>query len=231
MAKTNDNSSSGGFGGILKSLIFTDEHIEKMEKDKQSSSSSPLPQTNSSFSPSLATAHVNSNIDGSAIAKKMMEYIESLNQPGIDFFEVWNAVEEFGGINLQNLQNAYKALYIGSGKTLTVDKLIDSGEFYKNSLETLVKENINKQAAEKQNLQNSQASEKATLESEVSDLSNQLTQIQNQLNSKRALLSQVDGRYQTKLNELDQKIQIGQTQLSSMLGKIENILDLAKKLN
>src|SRR6185436_8109970 len=138
------DTENSGFGGILKGLkklAFKDEYLESektstntdFETNKVSNNQAPV-QNYVANAPSTQSAPA----DVEGMIKKIYGVLEKKNQPGIDFLELWNSAEAMGGATPQNLQNSFKALKIATGNTLTIKALVDSGEFYKKELESLI---------------------------------------------------------------------------------------------
>lgn len=233
MANQTDQKGSSIFPSILnsvKNLIFTEEYVngngeDTIANEKNSSemtvNKTTAPVTNTQSDPA----------DQKAIMDKIYELLQKINKPGIDFLELWNAAEAMGGVNQTNLQNAFKALQIGSGNTLSIPGLVDSGMFYKTELEMQVNESIKKQNEQKEELKNKQGTEKNELLSSKSILEKEISDLTVKLNLVNKDLSEIDEKYVSKINQLEQKVALGKSQLEKVINTMLGIIDLVKKIN
>jgi hypothetical protein len=234
------DDSSGGFSGIkkgLKRILFKPEYLaqtESAQEEKAKTATSTPKQTQSKPSPTSAftqSAPAAKAVDASAIAKKMFDYVASLNKEGIDFFELWNALEEGGEITLPAVKSTFKILRVGSGNKLTVQNILDTGSYYKTELEKMVNQGLAQKENDKGNLLQERDSEKSRLEEEVTSLEQEIAKKQNELKEKRASLSQIDDKYAGQVQELEQKIHVGNDELAHVLGTMQGILDLVQKID
>jgi multidrug efflux pump subunit AcrA (membrane-fusion protein) len=167
---------------------------------------------------------------GNAAGMKAKAYqlLESINQPGVDFLEVWNASEEAGGINPQTVKATFSALKYAD-KTLTKDKLLTTGEYYCTQLQKAIDSDLQKKATERQQLEDRKAAERKQLATDISAVEAQLKALQQSLGEKQAQLTTLDASYEPKLRDLDEKISAGKATIDAMIREMQQLISIAKK--
>jgi seryl-tRNA synthetase len=162
--------------------------------------------------------------------KKIYAAFEAMNQPGIDFLELWNSVEAMGGVTEQNFAQAYKVLNIGAGNSLTVDGIVDSGKHYIEELKKQIEGGIIQKKNDRQKLVDQQQNEKVSLTVETNALAKQIQDLQKQLIDKQQKLAQVDSTYTTPIAAIDQKINVANAALEQVLNQLQGAVDLFSKI-
>ncbi|SEW51808.1 hypothetical protein [Chitinophaga arvensicola] len=156
---------------------------------------------------------------------KVLEMLEKLNEPGVDFFEVWNAAAEMGNVNEGTLKAAFTSLkYVD--KTLTKEKLSTSGERYATELQKVIDRESSQKEQQKQTIEQNLVKEKANLTEEISQLERQLAQLQQQLGEKQIYLKEINSKYEPQLRDIDSKIAVGKTAVAEVISDIRNALNL-----
>ncbi len=86
-------NQKGGFFSGLKKMIFKEEDVPLPSQQPEPTPVKQAEAVVAAFKPvdsfDASAAPVEAREDA---AKKAYQLIESINQPGVDFFEVWNAV-------------------------------------------------------------------------------------------------------------------------------------------
>jgi paraquat-inducible protein B len=159
---------------------------------------------------------------------KVYQLLESLNQPGCDFFEVWNAAGEMGGANSTNIKAAFTSLRFAD-KTLTKDKLLQTGAYYRDSLKNVLQTETQKREDEKTSLHRQKEQAKTGLDSTISSLEKQITDLQQQLQVKKTERSTLDEKYNPSIAAIDIKITQGQQSVNSVLAEMQEVLDIIQK--
>ncbi|SHG02034.1 hypothetical protein [Pedobacter caeni] len=156
---------------------------------------------------------------------KVLEILEKINQPGIDFFEVWNAAAEMGSVNAGTLKAAFTSLkYVD--KTLDKEKLSRTGQNYATELKKVIdKETAGKQT-QKQNLEQNLVKEKASLTDEVQQIEKSILELREKLSLKQKDLNEINSKYEPQLLDIDNKIAIGNTAVAEVVADIQNALNL-----
>lgn len=229
-----EKPKKSGFGGILSgitNMIMSDAYLaqtdEKVEQESEVVKTEPVKPVVAYVAP-VYTAPVTqpAGSDVEAMITKIHSAFEAMNQPGIDFLEIWNAAETMGGITEQNLSSAFKILNIGAGNTLTIPGVIDSGNYYVNGLETQIENGIELKRAEKEKLVSQQKNENKSLSEEVNDLVAEIDRLGKQLTEKRQKLSLLDSVYVKPLADIDQKINVGSTALGQVISKLQLAINI-----
>ncbi|MFT4061870.1 MAG: hypothetical protein QM642_05875 [Edaphocola sp.] len=203
------------FGG-LKKLIFKDTPNEA--PPAQAAPEAPAPQAVAIEAP-LPSA------DAESIAKRAFEMLESINQPGIDFMEVWNAAEENGGVNAANLRMAFTALR-HADKNLSKERIIETGNYYKTTLQKALDDDIAKKRTELQRINEQKQQTRSTLSQTVEDTKKKIAGLQQLLVEKTNELNELDNTSEPKLKALNQRITLGQQAIGDVLRKMNDTLTI-----
>ena len=159
---------------------------------------------------------------------KAYQMLESINRPGVDFLEVWNASEEAGGINPQTVKTTFNALKYAD-KTLTKEKLISTGEYYCTQLQKAIDGDLQKKAAQRQQLDQQKVAERRELANGIAAIEKELAALQKNLEEKRSQLTALDATYEPKLRELDEKMTAGKATIDAMIREMQSLLSIAQK--
>lgn len=230
------SDAKGGFGsGILrglKNLLFTDGVTAAPSVEAQPEQQAPAPaatpiQPVTAIRPTPATTTASST-DTKDMKLKVYQLLESMNQPGCDFFEVWNAATEMGGANAVNVKAAFTSLRFADS-TLTKDKLLQTGNYYKTSLTTVLDTETRKREAEKQGLQQQEEQAKNNLDVSIKQIEDEINNLQQKLAAQKTERDNIHSKYQPAITELDAKIAAGQQSVSSVIAEMEQVLALIQK--
>lgn len=157
---------------------------------------------------------------------KAYQLLESINQPGVDFLEVWNAASENGGP--AGLRSAFNTLKYAD-KTLTREKVITTGRYYIDALQKALQADLERKAAQQRDLQEEKTRQRESLGKEAADMEKQISELQNRLIQKREALAEMDSRYEPRLRELQQKMDSGKRTIEGMLQQMQAILQAAER--
>jgi len=224
----------GIFSGITK-VIMKEEYLqqihEESEAEEPARSNDPAPsKSGSGGGKTPPPIPQQSGSDVEAMIKKIYAAFEDMNQPGIDFLELWNSVEAMGGVTEQNFAQAYKVLNIGAGNSLTVDGIVDSGKHYIEELKKQIEGGIIQKKNDRQKLADQQQNEKVSLTVETNALVKQIQDLQKQLIDKQQKLAQVDSNYIAPIAAIDQKINVANAALEQVLNQLQGAVDLFSKI-
>ncbi len=161
-----------------------------------------------------------------ATRAKAYQLLESINQPGVDFLEVWNAATENGGIS--GLKSAFNALKYAD-KSLTREKVLSTGRYYTDALQKALAADLEKKAGQRKALEDEKTSQRQSLSSELSTLEKQIAGLQDLLSQKRSALEELDGKYEPRLRELEGKMASGKTTIESLLRQMQDVLRAAER--
>lgn len=230
MEAENDKRFGGILGG-LKRLIFNDvpgsanirpeeeatKTIPQQEEVPVKATIEPAPANNFTTPESGS-----SNIDEQELIQKIYQLFESINKPGVDFFELWNAAEKMGGATPVNIQNAFTTLSIlGLSKELA----LKTGREYLQEIDQKIKADIQSKQQEKDHLVLQLQQEKASLQSKEQELEKQILNLQKALQDTKAQLTQVDSKYTKPIFVLDDKMRVGVSALAIVSKEISAVLN------
>ena len=229
MMSNDDTKRGSGILNSLKKLIFEDDQPQQASQEQRSPSPAPEPERPhvppTDPSPSAATGKTPPPIpitanDGTTDLKQMKlkvyAILEKLNEQGVDFFEVWNAAAAMGKVEENTLKAAYTSLkFVDS--SLSKDKLIATGTNYANKL----KETIAKESTEQD-----RTIEIANLNSEIKTITENIAKLQDDLQKKQLALGQINEKYEPKIKDIEQKINIGNAAVDEVVAEINTALHM-----
>ncbi|MCH5683366.1 hypothetical protein LWM68_03180 [Niabella sp. W65] len=126
------------------------------------------------------------------------------------------------------LKQAFNTLKFAD-KTLTKEKLLSSGNYYKTELQKALDNDIQKKNGEKTAITNKIKDSKETLAAEINSLEEQVVRLQKTIAEKQAELSNLQAHWQPKLEDIEKKIQTGRHAIEGVLSKMQTLLNLAEK--
>jgi hypothetical protein len=224
------SNQTKGFGnGILdglKKVLFNDqnESPEKRELPQESLKQLSQPFSHIDFSPSSPAAPE----DIRDMKLRVYQLLENMNKPGVDFFEVWNAAVEMGGVNSSHIKSAYTSLRFAD-KSLDKSRLLGTGKNYIDGLNSVFETELLKRKAEKESYLQKKAQTKSNLEADIQYLNVQIAQLQQQLVDKKAELQQIDAGEDPQISAIDQKIAHGKQAVDLVLTEMNQVLDIIEK--
>jgi hypothetical protein len=218
---------SGIFGG-LKKMVFTEDYLEKEKPNEAGSVTNKETSVKSSVSTNTNLNNsgiITTNVASDEMVQKIYSLLETMNKPGVDFFELWNAAEAMGGANVTNLQNAFTTF-----KVLGLDKstVLSTGEAYCTELQNKLNVDIQKKKDEKESLKIALQNEKQQLQREKQDLENKLQLLNTQLSETSSKLNDLDSKYAPQIQNIEGKIQSGVNALNVVVSEIKNVLETIK---
>lgn len=219
------DQKSGFGGGILKglkNLLFKEDPAAELapaqpaviEKAAEIQVNTPL--------------IVKSTTDNRDMKLKVYQLLESMNRPGCDFFEVWNAAGEMGGVNTANIKAAYTSLRFADN-TLNKAKLTETGIYYRDGLKKVFQDETQKREDEKNRLYHEEEQAKATLDNEIASLENQIASLKQVLENKKNERGTISEKYRPGITEIDTKIAMGRDTVNNVLEEIQQVLDIIQK--
>lgn len=230
MEAENDKRFGGILGG-LKRLIFNDAPGNVNARPEEENKATPKEETQEKAAPASTPVPVNdfiatdsgqSNIDEQELIQKIYQLFESINKPGVDFFELWNAAEKMGGPTPVNIQNAFTTLSVLG---LSKDLALKTGRDYLQEIDQKIKADIQSKQQEKDHLVLQLQQEKASLQSKESELEKQILNLQKALQDTKAQLNQVDSKYTKPIFVLDDKMRVGSSALAIVGKEINAVLN------
>lgn len=207
----------------LKNLFIKDDDTEQEEEATEKRGFPIGDSTSSNAQPLHANPHVEE------IIEVYEKGLESINMPGYDFYDFYNAIKAAGA----QTESVYKIAF-QMGKTMDANissnKLVSDAEFYISKINE-VYQNYSEQGRQKLDGLNSQlsaeknklAQEASRIESEIKKMKEQIQAQERKLNETRNDLAKVEDKYkpqqgsiQQKLTANDQAMQISIQRLNSI---------------
>ena len=220
------NNKDGIGDGILKGLkkiLFTSS-----PEEPQQPIAAPEPAA-----PIIADTKIGTPVNDAGgnlkdMKLRIYQLLESINKPGCDFFEVWNASIEMGGANSNNIKAAYTSLkYVD--KSLNKNKLLETGEFYISSLVKVLDAEAAKRKEEKDKLLAQKEQQRTNLASEILDLERQIVALQNKLAEKKKDSDSINEKYEPLISAIDHKITNGQQAVDSVVNEMQQVVSIIQK--
>jgi hypothetical protein len=223
MSNNTDGIKDGLLRGLKRILFTTTETEDAVPASVSSIASTTAPAT---ALPTNTIAPAAENVKEMKL--RIYQLLESLNKPGCDFFEVWNAAIEMGGANSNNIKAAFTSLrYVD--KSLTKEKLLETSDFYISSLKKVLDAETTKRQEEKDKLIKQKEQEKANLTAEISDIEQQIIVLQNMLADKKLQSEGINEKYKLPVELIEEKIANGHQSVNSVLGEMQQVVAIIQK--
>lgn len=189
--------------------LFINENTNDSDK-KEIVIPSNLPQEDTHFPIDSSITKKNKTAIENPFIDEILEVYEngfnSLNIEGFDFFEMYKSVISVGVINPQSYHMAFTM-----GKTiksdLTKELLLEKSEFYLDEIDKVYQKYDATGRSRKNDLDMAITRDKVNLSKRISDLDEQILELQKELEKKKKELSQIDITNVIQYNEIQMKIE------------------------
>lgn len=162
-------------------------------------------------------------VDVKQMKLKVLEMLEKLNEPGIDFFEVWNAAAAMGSVDAGTIKAAFTSLkYVE--KSLDKERLLSSGRNYAAELKKTIDQETRQKQGQKETIEQNLVREKESLNEEIKGMEKEIEELREKLASRQKDLKEINGKYEPQLQDIDRKIATGNTAVNEIVIDIENAL-------
>jgi hypothetical protein len=180
-------------------------------------------------SSSLTNANANPYLE--EIIQVYEKGLESINMPGYDFYDFFTAIKAAGAHNEAIFKMAFQM-----GKTmdnsLTPQKLSSDAEFYLSKLRD-VHQKFADQGQQKLGSINSQlrterdslSSDAVAMETQISNMKQQIADVERKLSETRAALAKVDDKYKPQQDVIEKKLQANDLALQTSLQRLNSVRD------
>lgn len=223
--------SSFGILNSLKKLIFedsaetTDSMQDRQQTSPQASAKAPEPVTNQPQVNLKENVTVIGVTDVKQMKVKVLGMLERMNEPGLDFFEVWNAAAEMGSIDATTIKAAFTSLkYVE--KDLNKQKLLTTGRNYATELKKVIDQESSQKQQQKQTIENNLVDEKDSLVNEIKSIEQNIADLKAKLQAKEQDLKSINAKYDPQLKDIDQKIALGNAAVNEVIADIEKALNI-----
>ena len=147
---------------------------------------------------------------------------DSLNKPGYDFFEFYQAVSQAGIDNPQIYVMAF-TMAVGMEKTITKTKLLQDSDYYLTEINKVYNDYIAKGNNKKQELVSQKENENQNLINELNLLKEQLETITVQIKDRENKLQAIGSKYEPKIVEIDSKLNANTLAKNKVVTSIEQV--------
>ncbi|WP_336514225.1 hypothetical protein [Pollutibacter soli] len=206
----------------LKKIIFTGNEAPSASPEK------PVNVAPVQEQPKIA---VNNETAAPSSDMKLRVYqlLEKMNRPGCDFFEVWNASVEMGGVNSNNIKAAYTSLRFAD-PTLNRAKLEESGNFYMTELRKILDAETAKRQEEKAKLEKDKEQFKSNLTIEINRLEQEIASLKEKLEAKKLERQNIDENFQPRLSNIEDKIREGGASVNIVLAEMQEVRQIIQQV-
>ncbi len=230
-----------GFLGSILDGFKTDEYKEILEKEemenenystsnnKETVVSNNVAKVSQVDSATYSTPTQSSKQSVEEACRKLYAYLDTIDQPGIDFLEILKAANKMGGLTLENLQNAYKTFSIMDAH-ISPASLVESGEYYIRQIEETANSGIKAKENDRVNLTSQKNDEKSSLTNDLDDLTRKIQELTTERDGKRRQLESIDMKYAPLIQELEGKIATGNDSLKIVKSQLNSVISLVKQI-
>jgi uncharacterized small protein (DUF1192 family) len=223
-----------------KSLFVRGEEEEvKIGENQQSAPSFPLNNTASYSSNVMPNMAQTTNNNLSPETQEVMEVYEkgldSINMPGYDFYEFYKAIQSAGPYNEQAYNMAYQMAKT-MDSTVTIQKLISDAEFYISKINDVHNQYVTQGQQKLSQISDKRLAEKTDLSKSVdaiamriAQLRAELTQLENEIQTKRNSLTKVDDAYLPQEQAVKSKLNANDMAKTNSTSKLILVRDHIQK--
>jgi hypothetical protein len=216
-----------------KSLFVKGEQENETQTNTPSSSGPSFPiNTSPGFSVNIGGAAPNAL---SAEAQEVMEVYEkgldSINMPGYDFYEFYKAVQMAIPYNEQSFNMAFQ-MAKSMDSTVTVQKLIQDAAFYVSKINEVHSQYVTQGQQKLNQISEQRLNEKTNLTKvidnnamRIAQLRAELSQLENDIQSKRNALSKIDEDYAPKEQAVKSKLNANDIAKANSIAKLNLVRD------
>jgi hypothetical protein len=165
------------------------------------------------------------SVSDEIVAATMSNYqigFESLNKPGYDFFEFYQTIKSTNDESEQTYQMAFNMGRI-MDSSITKDKLLNQSSFYLSEILKVHTETSSKGSAKLVELMGQKDTESKSLSNDLGNLKEQMEAIQVQILDRQQKLNEIDGKYQSKLDEVNSKLSANDIAKNALTESIERV--------
>jgi hypothetical protein len=215
--------------GFLDIFINSENDGQPKEtKAKESVTNTIFPPKENNVFPSTynpPVMNVDDSYDDEFTKKTLIVYmdgLESLNQPGYDFYEYYKAISQGDINNLQMYPMAF-SMATAMDNTLTKEKLINSAEYYLSEINKFYQNNLTKGNANKQELINQKNNENQSLVNQINTINQQIESLKSQALALQNDVNNIDTKYTPLIDDITNKLNANDKAKSKIVQLIETV--------
>lgn len=218
----NKTGIGGGILRGLKKIIFTGTDASPVQTERPAN----IPPVQEQPKITVSNEPVTPSGD---MKLRVYQLLEKMNRPGCDFFEVWNAAVEMGGVNSNNIKAAYTSLRFAD-PTLNRAKLEESGNFYMTELRKILDSETVKRQEEKAKLEKDKDQLKSSLTNEINKLEQDIANLKEKLEAKKTERQNIDENFQPRLSGIEDKIREGGASVNIVLAEMQEVRQIIQQV-
>lgn len=149
---------------------------------------------------------------------------KKLNQPGVEFYEFFEAVVD-GGIDQPIAYKMALKILQNQEPSMSKETLISQSQFYIDELNKVHSTYQTQGTNKKSSIAIQQETEIDSIQSEISQLELQLQNIQSQIRDKKTKLNNIPASYKTELQEIDCKLMANDAAAQRIIKTIHTVVN------
>lgn len=149
---------------------------------------------------------------------------DGMNREGVDFYEFYKSIIIDDHIDNLSLYPMAFNMMKGLNPSFTKESAIEDSKYYLENLKAAHIKLKNKGEANKNTLLDEKSSEKSELSGEVDSLESQIFNLKSQLEDKKRQLTQIDGKYNTALNDVTLKLEANDVAKNALVSSINKVV-------
>lgn len=213
--------------------LFVKSEDKETEKNETGSENLSFPVTgNTSASVQPSQGYIPQPVTDPAINEVLKVYengLDSINMPGYDFYEFYQAIASIGDSNEQTYKMAYQMAKT-LDKTITSQKLMNDAEFYISKINEVYSQYVTQGQQKLNALQEKKSGEKIKLTGEidqaamrVAHLRSELQQLESEITQKRNVLAKIDEGFYPQEKSIREKLNANDMARKTSIDKLNTI--------
>lgn len=158
------------------------------------------------------------------VVKVYEEGFDSLNKDGYDFFEFFKAISKTGVDNAHAYEMAF-TMVTSMDKSVTKESLLEQSGFYISELKKVYESYTKQGKSSIETIEKTKLEEGQTLTKSLQETRNELERLKKLEESQVEALSNIDSKYNTKLQEISCKLEANEVASSKLIGAIETVVN------
>lgn len=217
-----------------KNLFVKSEGKEPQSEEKISENLSFPVSGNASTSGQSSPAYSPRPVNDPVVNEVLQVYengLDSINMPGYDFYEFYQAISSIGDSNEQTYKMAYQMART-MDKTITSQKLMNDAEFYISKINEVYSQYVTQGQQKLNALQEKKSGEKIKLTGEidqaamrVAHLRSELQQLESEITQKRNVLAKIDEGFYPQEKSIREKLNANDMARKTSIDKLNMIKD------
>jgi hypothetical protein len=215
-----------------KNLFVKSDEKEPQKNEKASENLSFPVSGNTSASVQPSQSYSPHPVNDPIVNEVLQVYengLDSINMPGYDFYEFYQAITSIGDSNEQTYKMAYQMAKT-LDKTITSQKLMNDAEFYISKINEVYSQYVSQGQQKLNGLQEKKSGEKIKLTGEidqaamrVAKLRSELQQLESEITQKRNVLAKIDEGFYPQEKSIREKLNANDVARKTSIDKLNMI--------